>query len=278
MNKLLFSLIVVCSSSILFAQNSKIQLIPGQVIIVENSVNIEASLSMGMELNSSSTTQNTLTVKTVTDNNFIISNSLTKLIINMSMMGQNTNYDSENKNAGSTEVTQALEKKMNKPVDINIDSKTGKQILNKEKIKNVTSDDENPMMGLMNMFAESTDEAIVTGAIELIPIGKTIGDKWADTSKSKDLKTIRTFTLLSISGNEAIIQIEAQTTALNKIEMQGMEIEFKSNSKTKSEITTNTSTGLVQKRNSTTDVTGSFQLMGQDVPISSKSTSKITYK
>lgn len=278
MNKFLFSLIVVCCSSSLFAQNSKIQLKPGQVIIVENSVKIDASLSMGMELNSNSTTQNTLTVKTVTDNNFIISNSLTKLKLNMSMMGQNTNYDSENKNAASNEVTQALDEKMNKSVDIIIDSKTGKQILNKEKIKNASSDEENPMMGLLNMFAESTDEAIVTGAIELIPIGKTIGDKWADTSKAKDVKTIRTFTLLSILGNEAIIQLNAQTSALNKIEMQGMEIEFKSNSKTKSEITTNTSTGLVQKRNSITNVTGSFQLMGQDVPISSTSTSTITYQ
>jgi len=57
-----------------------------------------------------------------------------------------------------------------------------------------------------------------------------------------------------------------------------MEIEFKSNTKTTGEMTTDISNGQVKKKNTISDITGSFQLMGQDMPISAKATSASTYK
>jgi len=127
------------------------------------------------------------------------------------------------------------------------------------------------------MFSNTSDDAIVSGAFELIPVGKSVGDKWSDTTDSKDMKVIRTYTLKSITGNEAVIQLDVQTKAVNMLNFQEMEFEIKSDTKTTGEIITDVSTGLVKKRTSSSDITGSLQMMGQDMPISAKASSTLLY-
>jgi hypothetical protein len=57
-----------------------------------------------------------------------------------------------------------------------------------------------------------------------------------------------------------------------------MEITIKTETKTNGEIVTDISTGLVKKRTSVADITGSIPMMGQDMPISAKATSTSIYK
>ncbi len=285
MKKTVITLLCIFTGSLLFAQTGstkaatkKIILPGGQKIIVESNITIEADLSMGMAINSNSTTQNLLEVKSSTDKTYTISNTLTKVKVNMNMMGQPTNYDSEKNDANNSDIAKSFEDKLNKPVDVMIDNITGMSLKDDKKVKENNADDENPMNGLLNMFAESTDDAIVSGAFELIPGDKAIGESWLDSTVSKDMKTVRTYTLKSVTGNEAIIQLDVVTTAANKLEVQGMEMEFKSNTKTTGEMITDITNGQVKKKDTKSDITGSFQLMGQDVPITAKSTSTTTYK
>ena len=107
---------------------------------------------------------------------------------------------------------------------------------------------------------------MVSGAFELIPQGKIIGDSWSDSTVEKNSKLVRTYTLKSITEKEAVIQLSAVMDATNTIEMQGMEMEFSSTTKTTGEITTDIATGLVKKKTSQADISGSFQVMGQSVP------------
>ena len=157
-------------------------------------------------------------------------------------------------------------------------SKKEKEKKNKKDKKN--NDDENPNMAedLMKMFSDNTDDAVVSGAFEVLPKGKNIGNSWSDTSGTKGNKTIRTYTLNSITGNEAVIGIVIVATAKNKMEVQVMEFKITTETKTTAEIITDITTGLVKKRNTVSDITGSFQLMGQDMPINAKTTSTIIYK
>ena len=52
---------------------------------------------------------------------------------------------------------------------------------------------------LMEMFADNSDDAIVSGAFEIIPQGKSIGDSWSDTTAAKNMKMIRKYTLNAVS-------------------------------------------------------------------------------
>ena len=261
-----------------FSQAS-LKLVNGQKIIIESNTDIQASLTMGMELTSSSATVNALEVKNSTTNNYNISNALTKMKVSMNMMGQSNSYNSDNKEGNNEEMAKIFDEKMNKQVDVLVDNKTGAASIEKKKVKKADdTDDADPTAGLMKMFADNSDEAIVAGAFEIVPKGKSIGDSWADTTSAKDMKMIRTNTLKSINGNEAVIQSVIVSTGTNKLNFQEMEFEVKSETKTNGDIVMDISTGLVKKRTSIADITGSIQMMGQDMPISAKATTTSTYK
>ena len=280
MKRIYVSLISLAVAAVAFSQpTGKIKIAIGQKIVVENTTDIQASLAMGMELTSTSTSVNTLEVKNSTPNNYIISNTLTKLKMNTNMMGQPTNYDSENKAGNNEEMSKVFDDKLNRPVDITIDNTTGLAVVEKKKQKQADVDETNATADLMKIFSDNASEdAIVSGAFEMVPKGKSVGESWADTATSKDMKTIRTYTLKSVSGNEAVIQANVVSTAVNKLNFQEMEFEVKSETKTNGEIITDISTGLVKKRTTIADITGSIQMMGQDMPISAKATSTNIYK
>ena len=251
----------------------------GQKIVVESTTDIQATLTMGMELTSTSASVNALEVKNSSPDNYIISNTLTKLKMNTNMMGQANNYDSENKSGNNEDISKVFDDKLNKPVDITIDNTSGLAVAEKKKQSQADVDETNATADIMKIFSDNaSDDAIVSGAFEMVPKGKAIGDSWADTAISKEMKTIRTYTLKSISGNEAVIQSNVISTAVNKLNFQEMEFEVKSETKTNGEILTDISTGLVKKRTSVADITGSIQMMGQDMPISAKATSTNIYK
>ena len=255
----------------------KIQLSDGQKIIAASSIAIEADMGMGMQLNSNTASENILEVKSSTAKDYTITSTLTKLKVDFNMAGQSTNYDSEKNSTPSSDIEKTFSERLNKPVDVILDNTTGTATL-KEKQKKSDGEEENPMGGLMNAFAESSDDAVVSGAFELIPAGKSIGDSWSDTTRSKEMTTIRNYTLRSVSGNDALIQLDAVTTASNKLDFQGMEFEFKSTTKSTGEITSDISTGQIKNKNTKADITGTIQLMGQDMPVTAKVTSTDTYK
>ncbi len=280
MKRIYVSLVCLAMSALSFAQTSgKLKLANGQKIIIESSTDIQASLTMGMELTSNSSTVNSLEVKAVTADNYTIGSTLTKMKVNMNMMGQSNAYNSDNKEGNNEEMAKIFDEKMNKQVDVLIDNKTGASITEKKKEKKAAdADDANPADGLMKMFADNSDEAIVAGAFEIVPKGKSVGDSWADTTTDKDSKMIRTYTLKSITGNEAVIQSVIVSTGTNKLNFQEMEFEVKSETKTNGEIVMDISTGLAKKRTNVADITGSIQMMGQDMPISAKATTTSIYK
>jgi Family of unknown function (DUF6263) len=287
MKRIYISLLCLLVSGLSFAQPSatgshseagKIKLANGQKIIIESNTDIQASLTMGMELTSNSTTINGLQVKNSTANNYTISNTLTKMKVNMNMMGQSNAYDSDNKQGNNEEMAKIFDEKMNKAVDVVIDNKTGAAVAEKKKEKKADdADAANPAADLMKMFADNSDEAMVAGAFEIVPTGKSVGDSWADSTMGKDMKMVRTYTLKSVTGNEAVIQSTIVSTGTNKLNFQEMEFEVKSETKTNGEIITDISTGLVKKRTNLADIIGSIQMMGQDMPISAKVTTTSIY-
>ena len=282
MKRIYVSLICLVISGLAFAQTSgKIKLANGQKIIIESTIDMQATLTMGMELTSNSTTLNELEVKNSNAKNSIISNTLTKLKMTSNMMGQATNYDSENKAGNDEQVAKIFDDKLNKPVDVTVDNSTGLAAAEKKKEKKteVETEEANPMADMMKIFSDNgSDDAVVSGAFEMMAKGKSVGDSWADTATDKDMKTIRRYTLKSILANEAIIQSNIILNAVNKLDFQGMEFTIKTETKTNGEIVTDISTGLVKKRTSVADITGSIPMMGQDMPISAKVTTTSIYR
>lgn len=258
----------------------KIFLTRGQKITVVNTVSVDASLSAGMNVSNNSTSENLLEVKDSTGNDYTISSSLTKMKLTMNMAGQETNYDSDNKADQDSEMGKAFSDKLNKPVDIILDAKTGKATpAVKPVIKKEATDEGNPLQGLLNVMGNNgADDATVASAFELIPDGKKIGDNWTDSTVEKDVKVVRTFTLFAVTDKESMIKLNMVMTAANTYDVQGMQMEFNSTTSTTGEIVTDNISGLVKKKTTQSDITGSFQIMGQSLPISAKANTTSIYR
>lgn len=286
MKRLFIILVALCISGIGYSQTGSsmqaehgtIKLTKGQKFTVESSIDIEASLSMGGDMTSNSSTVNALEVKNSTEKYYTLSNTLTRLKLNTIMMGQSTSYDSENKEGNSAEFAGMLDDRLNKPVDIVIDNRSGLPVTEKKKTKKSDADESTAANDLMKMFSDNSEDAIVASAFQIIPAGKKAGDSWSDTTAEKDMKMVRRFTLKSQTDDEAVVLLDAFASAVNKLNFMEMEFEIKTNTKTTGEIVSDIKTGLVKKRTTIADISGTFQMMGQDMPISAKSNTTSIYK
>ena len=286
MKKICFAFVCLVITATGFAQNSaanatdKLTLTAGQKIMVESTADVQASLSVGGDLVSNSKTTNALEVKNTAGDNITISNTLTKAKVTMNMMGQATNYDSETKSGNNEQMAELFDARLNKAVDVSIYSKNGKPVTDSKKQKKPDSEEANLGSDLLKIFSENaTDEGVASGAFMMVPKGKNVGDTWADTTGTgKNTRTISTYTLKSVTGNEATIQANVVSNAVNKLSFQGMEFEIKTETKSTGEIVTDLLTGIVKKRTGTSDITGSIPMMGQEMPINAKSATTIIYR
>ena len=88
----------------------------------------------------------------------------------------------------------------------------------------------------------------------------------------------RTFTLHSIANKEATITIYTIMDINKTVQAQGMDMNAVLTSKINAEILVDIISNLQKENKSTMDVTGTIDIMGQSVPITSKATSITTVK
>ena len=280
MKKIILTTLGIFVFALVFAQTAthKIVLNNGQKILVESSITMEINMSPGMDMTGNTNSASTLEVKSGTDSSYMISNTLTKLKLNMDGMGQSNSYDSEKKEDQETEIGKGVADKLNKPIDVAISKLTGKNLPDTKNNKKKSDDQSTGTGGLLGMFSGNAEDAAVSEAFALIPQGKKIGDTWTDSTIEKNNKVVRVYTLKSITDKEALIQLDIVIDATTTIEQQGMSMDFTSTTKTKADITTDITTGLVKTRTAQSDISGSIQVMGQSMPITAKTTTTSTYK
>jgi hypothetical protein len=86
------------------------------------------------------------------------------------------------------------------------------------------------------------------------------------------------YTLKSVNGNNATIQLTGKQMISKKMDQQGMEINVKMESILSGEGIVEMTTGLLQQRKTVLDGTGTAELMGQSIPMTSKITTTTTVK
>lgn len=288
MKKIVFILSAVLTLHTVLAQPKpdktvladKIILTVGQKIFIQNSMSIESSMSPGMDMSSSTITENTLEVKSISDQNYTLSSTLTKMKMSMNMPGNSPSYDSEKKEDQDSEIGKSMGDKLNKPVDLILDRNTGRVTNTQKKTVDKSGNNgENPMQGMMQFMGDAGgDEAIVEGAFELIPQGKNTGDSWSDSSAAINMKVVKTYVLKSVDGNVARILVNMTLDGVTTVEMQGMQMDVSSTTKSSGEIIVDTLTGRVKKKTILSDVQGNMQIMGQSMPISAKVTTTVMYQ
>ncbi len=113
-------------------------------------------------------------------------------------------------------------------------------------------------------------------AFEIIPKGFKAGSTWSDSSSKNGITKVTNYTLKEINGDDYTISFAGTMDSNVKTEMQGMEIETKTKGKFTGEEIVNAKTGVIKKNTTNSDASGTVNVMGQEIPTSSKITSITT--
>lgn len=268
----LFVIAAFSISTATFAQNNNsLNLKKGQKYLAETTVTTKSTTEaqgQSMETNIDAVTSYNIEVKDVTNDNYNFTNTVSKIKMNMSMMGQEMNFDSEKKEDLAGPMGSALKEFINNPKNVVVD-KSGKLISQQTD----TSGSANP--------ATLQFEAVGFGtqlAFEPLPAKVKAGDKWVRKTDNNGISQTTNYTVKSISGDLATLSLDGTIITDMKMEQQGMEMTNKTSGKFTGEEIVNTKTGVIQSSNTTADASGNIEVMGQQLPTSSKVTTTTTVK
>ena len=259
----------------------KLLLNKGQKIQIDNSIKSvinQEMMGQKMEIVIDANLVHKLEVKDKKDKSYLLSSTLTKLSTNGTAMGQEMKFDSDKKEDLETETGKALKDQLNVSKDVELDESAAV-------IKGIKNVEKTPAAGgqLMDMVNNVTggagdDSNGANAAFDVIPAGKKTGDNWSDSTITDDIKTYRNYTIKEIKGNIATVVLTGTQSTKKKVEQQGMEINVSMEAKLSGEGLVDMSTGLLQQRTTVMDGTGSAEVMGQSIPVTTKVTTVTTVK
>ena len=259
----------------------KLLLNKGQKIQIDNSIKSvinQEMMGQKMEIVIDANLVHKLEVKDKKDKSYLLSSTLTKLSTNGTAMGQEMKFDSDKKEDLETETGKALKDQLNVSKDVELDESA-------TVIKGIKNVEKTPAAGgqLMDMVNNVTggagdDSNGANAAFDVIPAGKKTGDNWSDSTITDDIKTYRNYTIKEIKGNIATVVLTGTQSTKKKVEQQGMEINVSMEAKLSGEGLVDMSTGLLQQRTTVMDGTGSAEVMGQSIPVTTKVTTVTTVK
>ena len=264
------------------AQNftGKLLLSKGQKIQINNetqSVISQEMMGQVIEITIDAKMIHQVEVKDKMPHSYLVASTLTKLSTNGSAMGQEMTFDSDKKEDLESETGKLMKDQLNVTKEVELNEKA--QVINVGKNSAPSSAGGQLMDIVNNMTGGLVDESNGAGsAFEIIPTGKKLGDSWSDSTVSGDFKMYNYYNLKSINGNNATIQLTGKQMISKKMNQQGMEINVKMESILSGEGIVEMTTGLLQQRKTVLDGTGTAELMGQSIPMTSKITTTTTVK
>ena len=195
-----------------------------------------------------------------------LSSTISKLTTNLTMMGQEMKFDSENKDDMNGPFGSALKDLIGNAKDMKMDA-SGK----------VTFDDKDTAMGEIAKQLYLTQNAFGTQLAFLpLPENAKVGTTWTEKTSSDGISKTINYTIQNISGNVATVSFDSVDSMATSMEQNGMAISVKTSGKSSGEEKVNLKTGVIQSGTSKADAAGTVNAMGQEFPMSTKITSNTT--
>lgn len=264
------------------AQTSgKLTLAKGQKIQIDNNIKSvinQEMMGQSIEITVDASLVHQVEVKEKKAASYLLSSTLTRLTTNGSAMGQEMKFDSDKKEDLESETGKAIKDQLNvsKDLELSVSAKV---------INGVKKDAAAPASGgqlmdmLNNVTGGNSDESNgANAAFDVLPAGKKAGDTWSDSTITDEIKTYRNYTLKEVKGNDATVLLTGKQITKKKVEQQGMEINVSMDGNLTGEGIVDISTGLLKQRTVVMDATGSAEVMGQSIPVTTKVTTTTTVK
>ena len=260
--------------------SGKLALLKGQKLQVDNNIKSvinQEMMGQAIEITIDANTIHQLEVKDKKDKSFIVASTLTKLVTNGNAMGQVISFDSDKKEDLETETGKALKDQLNVSKEVELGENA--RVINAVKKEKEPSTGGQLMDMINNVTGANGDESNgANAAFEVMPAGKKVGDTWSDSTITDEIKTYRNYKFKEVKGNVAILELTGKQLTNKKVEQQGMEINVTMEGKLSGEGIVDMATGIIREKTTTLDGTGSAEMMGQSIPVTTKITTKTTVK
>lgn len=287
MKKNVFLISVLFISLFAFSQkvSSKLNFKPGQQIEISSTVKstvTQEAMGQPIEFNIDGAVSQTYNVSRVADGNTTLVHKPKRIYVKFDGMGQNQTLDSDKNEDLDSEMGKPLKAALEKNYEITIDA-SGKVVSVKSSANQKESDKPGAdMMGNISSQVGASLEPPNEGDASFFKVlpDKAIakGESWSDSSAKEGKKSNTQYTLTDITDNEILVDFKGNSSTETKAEMMGMETVTKMKNNTTGKIIIDKATGIIKQKTSTNDATGTIDVMGQTVPLSSKTTTIINVK
>ncbi len=218
-------------------------------------------------------------VTNATDDNSTLRHEMKRISFQFEGMGQKTNFDSDNKKDLDGRFGQPVKDVLDKTYDMIIDPNGKVLMVHPEKIENKLADER--MRIITDMLRE------LLGVVQppkkgegsffrVLPENEAaIGESWSESGQTDNGTFTHVYTLAEVNDSTILVNLNGTSTATTKADMMGMETTTNLNNKTTGVIVVDKATGIVRSKKFETESTGNTQIMGNAIPISSKTTTDI---
>lgn len=271
MKKISSLIIAVTFSSLLIAQNNTtLKLTKGEKYLIENKIVTNNTIQMqGQSMDNNTNMASTYKIEVTGNegNNYDLTNTITNVQMNVNMMGQEMNFDSDKKEDMDGQIGSAFKGLINQPKQIKLDN-TGKVLASE-------SDSLSVVMKELNFDVAGFGSQL---AFHSLPSDLKKGATWTDKNDDKANSRTTIYTVKEINGKMATITFTGTLSTENTIEQSGMELKQKTAGTYSGEEIVDVQTGIIQSNSSDTNTSGTVTVMGQDLPITTQVTSTTVVK
>jgi hypothetical protein len=264
-----------------FAQklSGRLQFEQGQVLTISTQLKSTVSQeAMGnaidFSVNGEATHQYKVT--NATADNSTLHHDVRRLTFSFDGMGQKRNFDSENKKDMDGMFGPTAKDILSKSFDIIIDS-AGKTLLAKpEKVELTKGDDRlaivyNMLRDVTNViYPPAKGEASFFKVLPDKEIG--INEGWVESMEDANGKFNTVYTLSAITDSTIVVDFKGSSVTTTKAEMRGMPTSTTMNNNYTGRIILDRSTGIIREKSTVTESTGTTEVMGGTLPVTSKTT------
>ena len=210
-------------------------------------------------------------------------NHITKRIaMNMDGMGQTKTFDSDKKEDLEGDMGGPVKDILKKSYEMAIDQ-SGKVISVKEDTSQTKKEaDQADMVGNILSKLGSALDAPVAGEASFFKIlpGKELkkGDTWLDSTDSPGGREYTHYTVSDITSSGILLDYTSNSNSDTKSDMMGMEATTHMVNNSKGKITIDRASGILKNKTAETESNGTVDIMGQSIPIKTKTNLTINVK
>jgi hypothetical protein len=283
-NALIGSLFII-SSAIGQKATGKLKFEQGQTLEVNTDMKssfAQQVMGQAIDFSVTGTVSRSYKVTNSTDDNSTLRHEMKRINFLFDGMGQKISFDSDNPKDIDGRSGKPMKELLEKKYDVIIDPNGKVLMANPEKFAAGTVDDR--MKLVMDMMQE------MLGAVNppkkgegsffrVLPENEAaIGESWSESGETEKGPFSNTYTLTEVNDSTIVVNFTGTSTITNKSDMMGMESITTLNNKTTGTIILDKKSSVVKQKNLVTETNGSTQVMGNSLPVTSKTTTTINVK